>query len=204
MSLDDFVTIFIPIYSAIIGAVTASIFLFTHERKKEKREIEKIKSLLNSDFSEFYKEITKDKQLIQNEHDKLETSDSLVNKLISGEMDFSEFYSKFGIFYELSYWQAIVSSGSLLKLEKDEINHVQTVANSMDWYNKELDVMHKKTNDDLSECLFPQDSDQQYEDEPDPEEIKDIINGYFVGVLSMTKNCIDNLEDLRKFSWINF
>ena len=204
MSSDNFISIFIPIYSAILGAAVASVFLFSHERQKDKREIRKIKSLLNSDFSEFYEEITKDRQFIQDARDKLETDDSLVNKLISGTMDFSEFYSKYGIFYELQYWQAIISSGSLLKLEKDEISHVQAVSNSMDWYNAELREAHQETNDSLCDCLFPPDADQQYEDEPDPETVKDILDGYFADVLSMMKDCISDLEELRKFSWIKF
>lgn len=204
MTTDYFVGIFIPIYSAVFGAAIASIFLFSHERQKEKREIKKIKSLLDSDFSVFYEEITKDRDLIQNERDKLKTEDSLVNKLISGTLDFSEFYSKYGIFYELQYWQAIVSSGSLLKLEKDEISHVQAVANSMDWYNSELKEIHQDTNDALCECLFLEDEDKEYDDEPDPEEIRDILDGYFSGVLAMMKDCIDDLEELRKFSWIHF
>ncbi len=203
-TFNDFISVYIPIYSAIIGSLSAFIFLILHERFKEKKVVNKIKSLINSDFSEFYKDITKDMQFIRNERDKLGTIDSLVNKLISGTVDFSEFYSKYGIFYELEYWQAIISSGSLLKLEKDEISRVQAVSNSMEWYNAELREMYRETNDSLSECMFPQDSDQQYEDEPDPESVKDILDGYFADVLSMMKDCIDDLEELRKFSWIKF
>ena len=113
---------------------------------------------------------------------------------------FSKIYSEYGIFYDLEYWQAIVSSGSLLKLNKDEIRHVQAAYNSMDWYNAELRKMHKDMTDDLRGYLDPEDSDGQYEDEPDKEGIQNLLRGYFEDVISVMNDCVDDLKELEKFS----
>ncbi len=200
--MDIFNELEIGIAAALIGVIS-STFVATYKEKEERsRETNKIRSLLSDDFSRLYKEITKDRQLFQNEHDRIGTDGDLSGRLMSDDKEYSKAYSEYGIFYELEYWQAIVSSGSLLKLDKDEIRHVQASYNSMDWYNKELGVMHKEMTDELLECLNPSDdTDQQYQDEPYVEEIRDLLRGYFEDVISMMNDCVDDLRELEKFSW---
>jgi len=200
LSLKDFVNIFISIYSALIGAAVASILLFSHERAKDKREIKKIKSLLNSDFASLYNDMTKDRLFIQSEHDKLGEEDGLVSNIISEKMSIPDFYQKYGTYYTVEFWDAIVSSGSLLKLDKDEISRVQAVHNSLKWYNENLRELQDGTADYLYDSInVEEDSD----DEPDPEEVKEALIDYFNAILSLIKDCVDDLEKLQKFSWIH-
>lgn len=190
----------IGIVSALIGVTSATVVSLLKERRDRLREINKIRSLLTDDFSGLYKEIVKDRQLFQNELDKMGTEEDLIHKLLSDDIDWSKIYSEYGIFYELHYWQAIFSSGSLLKLNKDEIRHVQAAYNSMDWYNTELKEIHKEMTDELREYLDPEETDAQYEDDIDKDGIRDLLKGYFEDVISMMNDCVYCLKELEKFS----
>src|SRR6266850_7392827 len=187
--LKDFVAIYVPIYSALIGATAAFVLILAHERSREQKEIKKIRSLLNSDFSEMYRLITKDKEFFQNAYDKLDKEDGLVNQLVSGKLVVIDFYHKYGIFYDFEFWNAVVSSGSLLKLKQDEISDVQAVHNSFSWYNANVLELQDGTTDYLVECL----SDEDPENELDLEEIKENLTEYFKSLLTLMQDCIDDL-----------
>ncbi len=199
LSLKDLVNISISIYSALVGAVVASILLFAHERAKDKREIKKIRSLLNSDFSALYDLMMKDRERIKKEYKKL-NDDELANSIMSTSLSISDFYHDYGNYYDLEFWDAIVSSGSLLKLEKEEIRGAQSVYNSLNWYNKSIRELQDGAGDQLEGLL---EEVMESENGPDAEEITELLSDYFKSILGWLEDCISDIENLKRFSWIN-
>lgn len=115
----------VALLGAIIGAVSGFVFYWNWEKRKKINEINKIKKLLNDDFSRIY-EVSmmafKDAGEML-EEDKIK---NFVDDLIKNNFP-SEFVSIHYYTLTFVFWNSVVTSGSLIKLSLEEIREVETV-----------------------------------------------------------------------------
>ena len=152
MASDELVIIQIILSIAISvgGGTFLGFYLSQYSRKVEEKEIiKKTKKLLSKDFSEISKLVViqafYQKKLIFN-------IDEIAPKIVSGEFDYSINLTPVYIRrYPFVFWNAIVSSTSLIKLKIDEIQKTQRVHDLIESHNEHVikerdDFLHRLMN----------------------------------------------------------
>ncbi len=191
---------------AFIGAVLGAGFGFFisifWERKKDQREIKKIKQLLQDDFKRLYDLVDKRLARVEPCLESEKNIQSFVKELVSKKMD-KKIVAKFYIPLEFNFWKAIEDSGSLIKLSLDEIKSVKNIHQAIDAYNDKLHNSYdtwKNVLRDKSQHLSASDDN---DDDAVQKEIISATHTYFSDLSRHCKFMTDILnEGLEKFDWI--
>jgi len=114
----------IALIGAIIGAAAGFFFFYGWEKKKKLKEISKVKELINDDYTRLYKianeGISDSKNFLEN----TDNIDKLVDELIRTKFDIS-IVIRYHYPLEHNFWNAIMTNGSLIKLNLEEIKYIQ-------------------------------------------------------------------------------
>jgi len=185
--------------SVALGAVaTTQIISIVWERHKKNNEIEKIRKLLNSDFNRVYLRTKNSERNI--EHDRIHQTEieKILENFISKKMKPHEIVLRYSIVFPFAFWNAINSSGSLIKLEHNEIEAVDLVHNYI--IEVERDVF-RKIFDNFIVGLTTIDGLPISKQEK-LKQLKKCLEKYQEALLEHYKTLVKSLEKLNKISWI--
>ena len=187
---------------AFIGAIFGGVVGFSTsifwERKKEQKELKKLKQLLQDDFKRLYDIMYEGITLVEPHLESEKKMESFVDELILKKLDVKMAVG-FNIPLEFNFWKVIEDSGLLIKLSLDEIKHVkntyQFINENTDLlehsYGKWLDVLGSKI-----PCLDKLNDN-------DKKEIIHATNRYFFDIIEYCQNMMDILyQESEKFDWI--
>ena len=172
------------------------MLIYNHENSKEKKEINKIRTLINSDFARFYQLAKEDISKI--EQDNVEfTIDNYIDKLTSKKLDIEEFLVKYSRLFEFNFWNAITSSGSLIKLPKEEILLIQATVDTIQKLNNDVKKVEEIARINLRKSILTIGS-------TDKDHVNDIITDFLGDLIAFHESVISVLEQLRSLKWLDF
>lgn len=186
--------VFVALIGSAFGAIVAFVLFYHYESSRGKREIEKIKVLIRDDFTRIYRIAKSDMNKIDTDNIEFKI-DEKIDKLISGNFDLEEFLSPYMPVLDFNFWEAIVSSGSLIKLEKEDIKKIQAGIDTIRIVDSEGEKILKKRQWGIQKLLWL------------PEKNKDKINQEiteFLGdCMGVAQGVIEILER-TDLDWINW
>mgnify|MGYP003965111595 FL=1 len=204
MTFHEIWSIIIPSIVGIIG-ILSGIWIGQHlsDRKEEKQkadEIEKIRYFLNADFSLVQRTLKKMKM------DHIQMQDTIITKNQSDvymltrktlEKLLTNLRIKTGYF---SYWDLLVTSGSLIKLEPDELRIVESTHHSISEYRR----IETQSSDSLNDQLIKIFLEKSLTTQDKKEIIKGKCELYFQGLFQTYEYIQERLDVLKNnIPWIN-
>ena len=125
-----------------IAAISGLVVQRWHARWERKNSIKKIRDLLKPEFVELYQILIDERRTVKKAKRHSEDDYGSLNE---HEMEASQYLDRVGGVRLLSLaWDAIISSGNLIKLDNDEIEIIQAVQQSVRHYNKSMDQLQKE------------------------------------------------------------
>ena len=125
-----------------IAAISGLVVQRWHARWERKNNIKKIRDLLKPEFVELYQILIDERRTVKKAKRHSEDDYGSLNE---HEMEASQYLDRVGGVRLLSLaWDAIISSGNLIKLDNDEIEIIQAVQQSVRHYNKSMDQLQKE------------------------------------------------------------
>ena len=192
--------VFEELIIAFIGIFVGFFISIFWERKKEYNELKKTKQLLQDDFKRLFDIMYESKSLIAPYLESEENMQLFVYELISKKFDIP-FVVKFQVSLEFNFWKAITDSGSLIKLNLDEIKHVQNTYEFINEYAPLLEQGYNKWLDLLGDK-------QKFVDELVDVDKKEILHAtyiYFSQIHEYCESMINVLyEEADTFDWIKY
>ncbi|MBA4718103.1 MAG: hypothetical protein HRO68_02980 [Nitrosopumilus sp.] len=192
------------IIGAILAAITGSVFAYLSEIMKDRRTKTKIKELLNEDFFDIYsgykEEITKLEKCTKNIEDD-------AKKLVNHEIRVGDYFFNAGQYFQFEIWNAILTSGSLIKLSTDEIKIIGALHNDINWNNKELSYWQDTTIEQIEKITAAYFESLKSESplslSSSSDKIKIILDNYLSEILRLMKETMNIFKKLEKLSWVN-
>jgi len=189
------IPIIAAIFGSIFGALVAFVLFYNHDVSKEKRDIKKIRALINSDFARLYQLAKEDISKI--EQDNVEhTLDDYINKITAGDTNIDEFLFEYSKISEFNFWEAIVSSGSLIKLPEKEILLIQGTIDTIQILNIDIKELGEKVERDLRTAI--RDSSDSGKDR-----VNEIMTEFLGDLISFYEAVIDILKVSRSLRWVD-
>ena len=129
------------VLGGVIAAMSGMGVQAWYSRRERNNAIKKIQSLLKVEFEELYQILIEERDTaIKASRNSAKDFDRLKNHKI----DISEYLEKVGGYRLQSLaWDAIISSGNLIKLDNSEIEIIQSVHHSVKSYNKNMNRLQK-------------------------------------------------------------
>ena len=132
-----------------IGGAIAAIFggavAYNLETAKNKKTIKKVQDLLNNDFTHIHELLSKHIPLTVETFEKLSNNEISFKNVIDREHPnhFSPMINP----YHFSFWDAIIASGNLIKLEEKEIRNMTAAHGAITSYCDDIE--------ELRESIYP-------------------------------------------------
>ena len=125
-----------------IAAISGLVVQRWHASWERKNNIKKIRDLLKPEFVELYQILIDERRTVKKAKRRSEDDYGSLNE---HEIEASQYLDRVGGVRLLSLaWDAIISSGNLIKLDNDEIEIIQAVQQSVRHYNKSMDQLQKE------------------------------------------------------------
>ena len=182
------------IIGAVIGAISAYVLIAAHGRALENREIRKIQSLIKDDLERIFRLAKSNIKKIEEDNVEFKVDES-IDKLISGKLSAHDFVVKYWFSFEFNFWNAIVSSGSLIKLSSNDIKETQIIVDAIFEFDKAVvalrDVTIKKIRTNVR--IHSKDTDK----------LNSIITDYLGAEIEFCEGVVDllNTTDIK---WLKF
>ena len=127
------------VLGGILAAISGLVVQRWHTRSEHNKDIKKIQSILKSEFEDFYQILIDEKQSIKRvKLNVVEDFDSLSKH----KMTLQEYFAIVGARrLRPLVWEAVTSSGNLIKLDNEEIEIIQSAHQSIMRYNKNMDEL---------------------------------------------------------------
>ena len=179
-----------------MAAISGLLIQERHIRKERKNDIKKIQSILKLEFEDLYRVMINERQIVTNV--KLRSEEDF-NSLIEHKMNISDYLEKAGGSRWVSLvWDAVISSGNLIKLNNDEIKITQYMQHGLKQYNKKMSDAHNnivlainnRLNRKLANDTFSQ-SDML------------ILEQYIDTREQIVNESINRFNELDKLQWFN-
>lgn len=195
MILDELGIAFI---GAIFGSISGFFFAIFWENRKGNKELTKLKKLLSDDYKRLHNIMSEALELINSHLNSTENMEKFVKELISKKFDI-KFVVEFHIPLAFNFWKAISDSGSLIKLELDEIKHVHNTYEFINTNSSFIERDYKKWIDVLANKFA-------FMDELTDVDKKEIFSATVEYFTSAQKTCQDMIrildEESETFDWI--
>ena len=184
----------------VLGGGIAATFGFgaqwLHARRERKNDIKKIRDLLKLEFEELYQVLIGERQTAKKAK---RCSEDDYGSLNEHEMETSQYLAHVGGMRLRSLtWDAIISSGNLIKLDNDEIAIIQFVQQSVRHYNKNMDQLQKymeiQMKKEFDELLITNVINIPY---------VTILEGYLDNYRRMVNEAINRFKELDNLPWFD-
>jgi len=199
MTFHEIWSILIPSVIGFAG-VLSGIWIGYHisnenERQREKKEIKKIQRLLTLDFSQIYRLNKKQHENNIKIIEQIQLT-SNVNKYISDIESLIKFITKFSPKTIFTNWNALETSGSLIKLDERDIVLIQLAHDKLLEIRDQELIIWADLKDKISKLLVIKDTRTQ------ELFIKYILN-YWNNEIPIQETRNNQFEYLKKINWID-
>ena len=179
--------------AAIFGLVAQRV----HTERESRRDIKKIQDLLKLEFEELYQILMEEKRNIKKAKCRVEQDLDLLSK---DEIDIPDYFDRVGgLHLESLVWDAVISSGNLIKLDNGEIEIIQLVQQGVRHYNKNMDQLRKDASKELeknlNKCMVPNTLNL-----PD----EGILEGYLDECKRIIDETVKRFEELNTLPWFDY
>ena len=179
--------------AAIFGLVAQRV----HTERESRKDIKKIQDLLKLEFEELYQILMEEKRNIQKAKRRAGKDLDLLSE---DEMDIPDYFDRVGgLHLESLVWDAVISSGNLIKLDNGEIEIIQLVQQGVRHYNKNMDQLQKdagkELEKDLSKCMAPNTFNL-----PD----ESILERYLDECKRIIDETVKRFEELNTLPWFDY
>ena len=179
--------------AAIFGLVAQRV----HTERESRRDIKKIQDLLKLEFEELYQILMEEKRNIKKAKCRVEQDLDLLSK---DEIDIPDYFDRVGgLHLESLVWDAVISSGNLIKLDNGEIEIIQLVQQGVRHYNKNMDQLRKdagkKLEKNLNKCMVP-----NILNLPD----EGVLEGYLDECKRIIDETVKRFEELNTLPWFDY
>ena len=178
-----------------IAAISGLVVQWLYSRWERKNAIKKIQGLLKPEFEELYQILIDERRIAK----KATHSSENDFELLSGhEMKISEYLTEVGGGRLRSLaWDAVISSGNLIKLDNNEIEIIQSAHHNVMEYNKNMNrrqkdaesQMEKEFNENMPNTILY----------PDMGILEDYLKDY----LRTVNDAIDGFKELDELPWFD-
>ena len=185
----------------ILGGGLAAIFGLVAQRvhieRESRKDIKKIQDLLKLEFEELYQILMEEKRNIQKAKRRAGKDLDLLSE---DEMDIPDYFDRVGgLHLESLVWDAVISSGNLIKLDNDEIEIIQLVQQGVRHYNKNMDQLQKDAGKELeknlNKCMVPNTLNL-----PD----ESILERYLDECKRIVDETVKRFEELNTLPWFDY
>ena len=180
-----------------MAAASGLAVQWIHATRERRKDIKKIQDLLKPEFEELYQILIKEERNIKKAKRRAEKD---LDSLSNDEINIRDYFDRVGgLRLESLVWDAVISSGNLIKLDNDEIEIIQLVQQGVRYYNKNMDQLRKDTGKelekDLSKCMTPNTLNL-----PD----ESILEGYLDECKRIIDETVKRFEELNTLPWFDY
>ena len=178
-----------------IAAISGLVVQWLYSRWERKNAVKKIQGLLKPEFEELYQILIDERKTAKKAK---HSSENDFDRLNGHEMKISEYLTEVGGGRLRSLaWDAIISSGNLIKLDNNEIEIIQSAHHDVMEYNKNMNrlqkdaesQMEKEFNENIpNTILYPNIG---------------ILEDYLEDYLRTVNDAIDGFKELDELSWFD-
>ena len=178
-----------------IAAISGLVVQWLYSRWERKNAVKKIQGLLKPEFEELYQILIDERKTAKKAK---HGSENDFDRLNGHEMKISEYLTEVGGGRLRSLaWDAIISSGNLIKLDNNEIEIIQSAHHDVMEYNKNMNrlqkdaesQMEKEFNENIPNTILY----------PDIGILEDYLEDY----LRTVNDAIDGFKELDELSWFD-
>lgn len=144
----------IAIGSVFLGLYAGARLSDRHENKKQQQELEKVRILINADFTLINRQIKNGVKNHKDWQEFINKGEGLAERLPNYDklIDFlAALRIKLGGF---TYWDALTSSGSLIKLNPDELRFVSVTHHTITEMLRLIDSSHDRLANNITKSIF--------------------------------------------------
>ena len=165
--------------------------------KQEKKEIRKVKDLLADDFKRINKLAIDDIKKTIAEIEEFEESDKKIDKFVQDRVAFATYTGRVRKTYDFVFWNAIQASGSLIKLNSEEIRGINAIHDSIDRINEIEIENHAEFSDTVGKISL-----EEKDLKKRKARLKFNIVAYLIGSINRTGIVYLSMHKLN-LTWIN-
>jgi len=188
----------ITVAVSVGGGTLLGYFMSERSRtKQEKKEIRKVKDLLADDFKRLNKLAIDDIKKTIVEIEEFGKSDKKIDKFVQDRVAFATYIGHARKTYDFSFWNAIQASGSLIKLNSEEIKKINVIYDSIDRINEIEIENHVKFTDTVSKISLEEKDLKKSE-----AGLKFNIVSYLIGSIGRIESVYLGIHKLN-LTWIN-
>jgi hypothetical protein len=189
------ISIALPVATALFGLYLGRILTDGDRKKQQQKELEKIRRLLNLDFSRIYHFKNSLRQNHENMRNDLQSEGFTPFCIDINTLTYLMKHLKAGIkFY---HWKTLENSGSLIKLEPDEVQRFQFAYDQISGVDKNNEDAWLSLANKLEYSLINT-SDLDDRSKYFEEEVKKYFNSIFLGY-----DTVDNAFKQLDIPWLN-
>jgi len=188
--------ILLPLTIALSAIAITQTITLVKDHKKRNNERNLVRSLLNSDFARIQELKNESAKRISEWLEKLKQKDySEINDLITRKKTPNTFILDITFIIHLNFWDAILHSGSLIKLTKNDIKTLQAAKKYFYSVSEIFNEYRKKRNDDLTKIINSKDTEQKKKS--DLEAVIAVQLKTFTKTNQSTQEVLDNVFKLK-------
>ena len=178
-----------------IAAISGLVVQWLYSRWERKNAIKKIQGLLKPEFEELYQILIDERKTAEKAK---HSSENDFERLNGHEIKISEYLTKVGGGRLRSLaWDAIISSGNLIKLDNNEIEIIQSAHHDVMEYNKNMNRLQKDAESQMEKGFN--------ENMPNTILYPDmgILEDYLEDYLRTVNDAIDGFKELDELPWFD-
>ncbi|MEM3112326.1 MAG: hypothetical protein QXY90_04730 [Candidatus Anstonellales archaeon] len=192
--LDVWKSLIIVLIGTLSGIIISTLISHVKEENRLRKDVDKTKTLLAKDFCDINKLI-----FFQFRHitEQLFSLNEIIPEIVDGEYDYAQITGTYMRRYPFVFWNSIVTSAALIKLDKGEIELVQRAHDLIEEHNTHI-IPHR---DDLLHRLM------DYLQSTDPRQEKihtlnEVLSNVLLESMNMQFELYARLRMLDKLPWI--
>ena len=178
-----------------IAAISGLVVQWLYSRWERKNAIKKIQGLLKPEFEELYQILIDERRTAKKAK---HSSENDFDRLNGHEMKISEYLTEVGgVRLRSLAWDAIISSGNLIKLDNNEIEIIQSAHHNVMEYNKNMNRRQKDAESQMEK--------EFNESMPNTTLWADvgILEDYLEYYLRAVNDAIDGFKELNELPWFD-
>ena len=178
-----------------IAAISGLVVQWLYSRWERKNAIKKIQGLLKPEFEELYQILIDERRIAKKAK---HSSENDFERLNGHEMKISEYLTEVGGGRLRSLaWDAVISSGNLIKLDNNEIEIIQSAHHDAMEYNKNMNRLQKDAESQMEKGFN--------ENMPNTILYPDIgiLEDYLEDYLRTVNDAIDGFKELDELPWFD-
>ena len=179
-----------------MAAISGLVVQWWHTRSEHNKGVKKIRSILKSEFEDFYQILIDEKQSVKKKKPNVKDD---FDSLSKHKMTLQEYFTIVGAGrLRPLVWEAVTSSGNLIKLDNEEIEIIQSAHQSIMRYNKNMDELQN-----MAIILLGRESNGMHFHNILNLHGVDILKYYFKNYEQHINEAVERFNELNNLPWFD-